>query len=101
MKLIEINIEKIKTLCRHYKVNALYVFGSILTSRFNEGSDIDFLVDFNKAEIPLTEYADNFFDFMYALEEVFGRKIDLICDDAVKNPYFREELEETKLKIYG
>lgn len=101
MKLIEINLDKIIQLCRKYKVKSLYVFGSILTPRFNESSDVDLLVDFNKKEIPLNEYADNFFDFMYSLEDIFGRKVDLVCDDAVRNPYFREELDETKQLIYG
>lgn len=101
MRLIESNIEKIFQLCKKYKVKTLYAFGSILTSRFKETSDIDLLVDFKKSEIPFSDYADNFFGFMYSLEETLGRKIDLVCDDAVRNPYFRRELDATKYLIYG
>ena len=101
MKLIEKNIEEILKLCKIYKVKSLYVFGSILTSKFTDKSDIDFLVNFKKSEIPLNNYADNFFDFMYSLENLLGRKIDLVCDDAVKNPYFRKELDQTKQLIYA
>ena len=101
MKLIELNIQQIEELCRKYKVRSLYVFGSILTNKFSESSDIDLLVDFDKSEIKLTEYADNFFGFMYDMESLLSRKVDLVCDDAVRNPYFRQELEETKQLIYS
>lgn len=101
MKLIEMNIRRIFELCKTYKVKSLYVFGSILTSRFNADSDIDLLVKFNKESIPLAEYADNYFDFQFALEELFNRKVDLVCDDAIKNPYFRQEVDSKKERIYG
>ena len=51
MKLIENNIQKIVALCKKYKVNKLFVFGSILTNRFNDDSDVDMIVSFNKAEV--------------------------------------------------
>ena len=38
---------------------------------------------------------------MYALEELFGRKVDITEESAVRNPYFREELNETRKLIYG
>lgn len=99
MKLIETNIRRIFELCKIYKVKSLYVFGSILTSRFNADSDIDFLVKFKKEAILLSEYADIFFDFQFALEDLFGRKVDLVCDDAIKNPYFRREVDSKKQLI--
>lgn len=101
MKLIELNIAKILELCKKYKVKTLYVFGSILTSRFSDKSDIDLLVRFNKEDISILDYADNFFDFQFALETLFGRKVDLVCEDSIKNPYFRQEIESKKQLIYG
>lgn len=103
MKLIELNLEKIISLCRKYRVAKLWVFGSILTSRFTESSDVDFSVDFDSDAINKEglDWADTFFDFMYDLEKVIGRKVDLICDDAVTNPIFRKELNATKKLIYG
>ena len=61
MKLIEKNIDKIIALCRKYKVAKLWVFGSILTPRFDDESDVDLLVDFDEQHIDLLDYADNFF----------------------------------------
>lgn len=101
MNLIKNNIGRLLELCRKYKVKTLYVFGSILTPRFHKDSDVDFLVNFNKQEIPLIDYADNFFDFQSELENLLGRKVDLVCDDAIKNSYFRAEVDRTKQHIYG
>ncbi len=101
MKLIELNIKKITELCKLYKVRSLYAFGSILTSRFRHDSDVDLLVRFNKESIPLADYADNFFDFQFALEDLFNRKVDLVCEDAIKNPVFRNEVNSKKQLIYG
>ena len=101
MYLIDRNISKILELCRRYKVKTLYVFGSILTSRFNRNSDVDLLVRFRKEEIPLLEYADNFFDFQTALESLFNRKVDLVYEDAIKNSYFRQEVDSKKQLIYS
>lgn len=100
MHLINDNIKKLFALCRKYKVRKLYTFGPILTPKFNEHSDVDILVDFN-SEIDHNTYADNYFEFYYALKALFGRDVDLVDESAVKNPYFKEELEETKHLIYG
>lgn len=101
MKLIEANLEKIRSLCVRYKVKSLYVFGSILTPRFSRESDVDFLVNFKKNEIPMEEFADYFFDFNDSLENLLLRKVDLVCDDAIKNPVFRREVDNNKFLIYG
>ena len=101
MKIIETNIHKIIDLCRRFHVRRLWVFGSILTPRFSDQSDIDLCVDFDRNQIELYDYANNFFGFLYALEELLGRKIDITEDSAVRNPYCREELNETRKLIYG
>ena len=86
---------------RRFHVRRLWVFGSILTPRFSDQSDIDLCVDFDRNQIELYDYANNFFGFLYALEELLGRKIDITEDSAVRNPYFREELNQTRKLIYG
>ena len=71
------NMDKIVALCKKYKVAKLWVFGSILTPRFNDESDVDLLVVFDRSRIALLEMADIFFDFIDELEALFGRKVDL------------------------
>ncbi len=99
MKLIEMNLDKIIALCKKYKVAKLWVFGSILTPRFNDDSDVDFSVIFHYDEI--SDLFLTFFDFIDELQLLLGRKVDLIDETAIKNPIFRQELDRTKHLIYG
>ena len=99
MKLIENNIQKIIDLCKKHKVHKLFVFGSILTNHFNDKSDVDLVVDFNKKEVE--DYFDNYFDFKYSLEELLGREIDLLEEQTIKNPYLKKNVDATKTLIYG
>lgn len=101
MKIIELNLPIIVEICKRFHVRKLWAFGSILTPRFNEDSDVDLCVDFDWDKIPLLDSANNFFGFQEALENLLNRDIDLTDDSAVKNPYFRAELNETRRLIYG
>ena len=99
MNVLEKNIAFVKKLCKKYKVEKLYVFGSVLTNHFTQKSDIDLLVRFGKMR--QYDYADNYFDFKFALEDSFGRNVDLLEDKAIKNPYLRQSIDESKTLIYG
>ena len=76
MKLIELNMDKIIALSKKYKVAKLWVFGSILTPRFNDNSDIDFSVIFHYEQIQ--DLFLTFFDFIEELQILLGRKVDLV-----------------------
>jgi len=89
----------ITNLCKQYSVKTLYAFGSVLTDRFKEDSDIDLIVAFN--DIPVEDYADNYFDFKFSLQDIFNRQVDLLEEQAIKNPYFLKNLNDNKQLIYG
>ena len=99
MNIIERNIGEIRELCVNHKVSKLHVFGSVLTEKFSENSDIDLLVDFD--EMDVFDYADNYFDFKFALERILDKKIDLLENKAIKNPYLKQSIESSKKLIYG
>lgn len=99
MNLVDKNIEAIKELCRKHKVRQLFAFGSVLTSKFKKTSDIDLIVDFQ--DVDLYSYADNYFDLKDSLEMLFNREVDLLEDKAIKNPYLRQSIEQSKQLIYG
>ena len=46
-------------------------------------------------------YFDNYFDFKYALEELFGRSVDLVEDQTINNIYLRQNVDASKQLIYG
>ena len=99
MKLIRRNIKQIIALCEQYKVKELCAFGSILTDNFNEESDVDFTVVFEK-----TAQTDSFlqyFNLKFALEALLNRSVDLIEYEAIRNPYFKKEVDNTRQFIYG
>ena len=103
MKLIELNLEKICELCRKYKVKTLSVFGSILTDRFNDESDVDLLVDFLPYDPDSMEfdYVTNYIDLAESLESLFGRKVDLVVERGLRNKYLIANVNRTKQLIYG
>ena len=91
--------EQINTLCKQYNVNKLFAFGSVLTDRFNEKSDVDLIVDFDKQVVK--DYFVNYFDFKYSLENVFKRDVDLLEEQPIRNSYLRKNIENSKTLIYG
>ena len=87
------------SLCEKHKVKSLYAFGSVLTDKFNEDSDIDFVVNFYN--LPLEDYADNYFDLKFSLEDTLNRPVDLLEEKALHNPYFINIINQQKQLIYG
>lgn len=81
-------------LCQRHHVNRLYLFGSALTPRFNNESDIDLLIQFGNMDV--TNYFSNYMDLKEKLEELFNRPVDLVEDQAVRNPIFRKILDREK-----
>jgi uncharacterized protein len=99
MSILDNNMNKIHALCAKHRVARLFAFGSVLTDKFKNSSDIDFLVDFSG--VNLYEYADNYFNLKNSLEKVLDREIDLLEDKAVKNPFLRQSIDSSKKLIYG
>jgi hypothetical protein len=95
------NLSKIQEVCKKYKVKELYAFGSVTGNDFNEKSDVDLLVEFDKSKIPLEDFADNFFDLADNLENIFNRRVDLLTLNSLKNPYFIQEVNKSKQIIYA
>ncbi|MCL1942339.1 MAG: nucleotidyltransferase domain-containing protein [Candidatus Azobacteroides sp.] len=99
MNLIDLYINQIIDLCSKYNVRRLFAFGSVLTDKFNEQSDVDLIVDFDKAAVK--DHFLNYFDFKYALENLLGRQVDLLEEQPIRNSYLRKNIENTKTLIYG
>ena len=99
MNIVEQNIGIIQNLCTKHKVSRLFVFGSVLRNKLRKNSDIDLIVDFQ--EMDVYEYADNYFDLKFSLENLFKRNVDLLENKAINNPYLRQEIDSTKQLIYG
>ena len=98
-KILENNLENLKSICLSLGVNRLYVFGSVVSDSFREDSDIDFLISFAD-NLSIEQYTENYFDLQYKLRDLFNREIDIVTERTLSNPYFIESIEETKELIY-
>ena len=99
MGLEQLQTNEIKTLCENSSVKSLFAFGSVTRNDFNEDSDIDLVVDFNESD-PF-KYTDLYFQLKSKLESILKRQVDLLEERAIRNRIFRQELENSKIKIYG
>ena len=101
IELIEKKRDELAELCRRSGVERLYLFGSAATGRFRSpSSDLDFIVEMADRR-PNAAYADRYLVFAEELERLFGRPVDLITEQSIRNPYFRREIEATRQLVYG
>jgi predicted nucleotidyltransferase len=98
MNLIEQHRNQVFELCERHKVRELYAFGSVLREDFNSSSDIDLLIQF--ANVDLMDYFDNYMDLKEAFEKIFGRPVDLLENQAIRNPVFRKVVDREKKLLY-
>jgi uncharacterized protein len=86
-------------LCRSHKVDKIYAFGSSITDHFDPNtSDIDVVV-----KIDIDDPADRgdaLLSLWDKLEALFSRKVDLLTEDSIRNPYLKSSIDRTKKLIY-
>ena len=99
MGFVDQNMDELRRLCIMYNVEKMYLFGSVLTPNFNNRSDIDFLVKFK--DIDLSTYFDNYMNFKLNLENLFGREVDLVEEQTLKNPILINSINKSKELVYG
>jgi len=99
MENLNFNTETIKNLCNKHKVTRLYLFGSFANGTPKPNSDIDFLVTFGNVD--LYNYFDNYLNLRDELEKIYKRKVDLVEEQTVKNPFLLQSINQSKQLIYG
>jgi predicted nucleotidyltransferase len=98
--LIAEKLPQLVELCQKFRVSRLYLFGSAVRDDFDpERSDFDFLVSFDETLAP-EERGENFFELMWALDELLGRQVDVITEKQLKNPYLIASINKEKQLIY-
>jgi predicted nucleotidyltransferase len=91
--------EHLGNLCAQFDVERLDLFGSAARGDFNPASsDLDFLVAFRRDG--QLGAADRYLGLLAALEDLFGRKIDLVDVSAARNPYFMAEALKHRVMLY-
>jgi predicted nucleotidyltransferase len=92
--------DEVAALCRSTGARRLAAFGSAVRDDFDpERSDLDFLVDLG--DLPPARYADAYFALKVGLESLFGRPVDLVTENGLSNPYFREQVAAESRTLYA
>ncbi len=97
---IQIYLPKVIELLEKHKVKSAFMFGSVLSEKFNEESDVDFLVNLQEG-LDAGDAGGHLWDLYYGLKDLLQREIDLLTERSLKNPYFINEINQTKFPIYG
>ena len=87
----------IEKICQDLSLRQLCLIGSAAREDFSEQSDIDVLVTFEGDE----NLFDRYFSLKERLEKVLKRKVDVIEERAIKNPFFRKTISRDMIKLYG
>lgn len=88
-----------QTLCKDHNVKYLYAFGSSVTDKFDiSKSDIDLLVEIDNPD-PVAR-GEKLISLWDNLEEFFHRKVDLLTESSIRNPYLKKSIDSTKILIY-
>ncbi len=85
-----------REIIKSYGVNSLGVFGSFSRGSFNDASDVDLLVNFT----PGKKSFDNFMDLSFFLEDLLGRKVEIVTPQSLSTyigPHILKEVQNVSL----
>lgn len=95
---ISINKKAVAGFCKKWKIVEMSLFGSVLRDDFNPDSDIDVLVTFSsEAQWSLWDFPQ----MQDELKAIFGREVDIVEKDALKNPFRRHSILTTRQVVYA
>ncbi|OQX81174.1 MAG: DNA polymerase subunit beta [Bacteroidetes bacterium 4484_249] len=86
-------------LCKEHKVKHLYAFGSSVSDSFDyDKSDIDLVVEIDDPD-PI-ERGEKLISLWDKFKVFFRRRVDLLTDSSIRNPYLKKSIDSTKVLIY-
>ena len=95
---IHLDQDQLAAFCRKWQIRELSIFGSALRDSFGPESDIDLLVSFDPgAGLDLFDLVD----MKDELEAHYGRSVDLVEKEALRNPWRRREILRTREVVYA
>jgi predicted nucleotidyltransferase len=95
---IDLPQDKIAAFCQKWRVVELALFGSVLRDDFGPDSDIDVLISF-QPDAPWSLW--DLFDMRQELQDIFGREVDLVEKEALRNPFRKHEILHNHEVVYA
>ncbi len=87
--------------CYHYGIKSLYAFGSVVRQDFSPTSDVDLLVEYKDEETDPIKRYETFLDLKNQMEGILGRKVDILQEKDLTNPFLKHFILQEKEKIYA
>jgi uncharacterized protein len=95
---IPLPLDEIESLCRKWRIRELSLFGSVLRDDFHPGSDVDLLVQFEpEAHWSLFDFVD----LQDELADLLQRRVDVVSERGLRNPFRRREILRTRQVVYA
>ncbi len=92
--------EDIRKACERHGVMRLDPFGSATSELFDpERSDLDFVVSFEPRSP--SKLFDRYFGLKEDLGRIFGREVDVVMEEAIRNPHFAKSVNESRTPLYA
>jgi hypothetical protein len=95
---VQLDQDALAAFCQKWRIRELSLFGSALREDFRPDSDLDFLVSFEP------DASWDLFDLVTMKDELkdqYGREIDLVEKEALRNPWRKYEILRTREVIYA
>ena len=98
-----VTLDKLRTdlpeICQRYRIAYVDAFGSLARNEQTDASDIDLIIEFTEPRQEAISH--RFFGFLHAMEDRYQRRIDLLTENSLKNPYLRQEVNRERIRLYG
>jgi uncharacterized protein len=100
VEIVKKNLDKIIEACKQHQIKSLHLIGSAAREKdFTGDSDLDFVFS-TLEQVKANPLLFDYFDFMWKLEEITGKKVDLVANERIRNKYFLQSINQHKIKIY-
>ena len=96
--IIEANLPQIQQVMRAHHVARSYAFGSATTGVTHQDSDVGFVIAFTEG-LDYKTYGDNYFNLLYALQNLLHCEVDLVAEETLTNPYLLESINNQKIQV--
>ena len=95
---IHVPMDAVKDFCQRWKVREFALFGSVLRDDFGPDSDVDVVLSF-RPDAPWSLW--DLSDMKAELGAIFGRNVDLVEKEGLRNPFRRHEILTTRRVLYA
>jgi len=98
-EVISPKVNDFNAVCKAHSVKYIYAFGSVVTDQFDkEKSDVDLLVEIDDPD-PVSR-GEKLMSLWDTFEAFFSRRVDMLTENSVHNPYLKKSINASKILIY-